>query len=92
MNKTYFNNNNGNSYEVLARYFDDVMLLKTESNNYIVARWIKGNEWGSGHYWLNNFEGAKNDFLEIAYTTYKDDNAWFELVSKDEFDSIYMEV
>lgn len=89
---TYFNNKNGNAYEVLARYFDDVMLLKTESNNYIVARWIKDGEWGSGHYWLNDFEGAKNDFLEIAYTTYKDDNAQFELVSKDEFDSIYMEV
>lgn len=90
--KTYFNNANGNTYEVLARYFDDVMLLKTESNNYIVARWIKGNEWGSGHYWLNDFKGAKNDFLKIAYATYKDDNAWLELVSKDEFDSIYMEV
>lgn len=41
MNKTYFNNKNGNAYEVLARYFDDVMLLKTESNNYIVARYME---------------------------------------------------
>ena len=66
MNKTYFNNNNGNKYEVLARYFDDVMLLKTESNNYIVARWIKSGEWGSGHYWMNNKEGAYNDFYQIV--------------------------
>ena len=89
---TYFNNKNGNAYEVLARYFDDVMLLKTESNNYIVARWVKGNEWGSGHYWMDDFESAKNDFLEIAYTTYKEDNAWMELISKEEFNSIYEEV
>lgn len=89
---TYFNNANGNTYEILARYFDDVMLLKTESNNYIVARWIQGNEWGSGHYWMNNFEGAKNDFLNIAYATYKDDNAWCELISKETFNEIYEEV
>lgn len=88
---TYFNNNNGNAYEVLARYFDDVMLLKTESNNYIVARWISGGEWGSGHYWMDDFESAKNDFLEIAYTTYKEDNAWMELISKEEFNTIYEE-
>ena len=41
---------------------------------------------------MNDFENAKNDFLEIAYTTYKDDNAWFELISKEEFDTIYTEV
>ena len=88
---TYFNNKNGNTYEVLARYFDDVMLLKTESNNYIVARWISNGEWGSGHYWMDDFESAKNDFLEIAYTTYKEDNAWMELISKVEFNTIYEE-
>lgn len=66
MNKTYFNNNNGNKYEVLAKYFDDVMLLKTETNNYIVARWIKNGEWGSGHYWMSNKEGAYNDFYKIV--------------------------
>lgn len=64
--KTYFNNANGCKYEVLARYFDDVMLLKTESNNYIVARWIKNNEWGSGHYWMDNEESAYNDFYHIV--------------------------
>ena len=89
---TYFNNKNGNAYEVLARYFDDVMLLKTESNNYIVARWVSNGEWGSGHYWMDDFESAKNDFLEIAYTTYKEDNAWMELISKEEFNTIYEEV
>lgn len=88
----YFNNANGNTYEILARYFDDVMLLKTESNNYIVARWIQGNEWGSGHYWMNDFENAKNDFLEIAYTTYKNDNTMLEVISKEEFDDVFMEV
>ena len=88
---TYFNNKNGNTYEVLATYFDDVMLLKTESNNYIVARWISDGEWGSGHYWMDDFESAKNDFLEIAYTTYKEDNAWMELISKEEFNAIYEE-
>lgn len=64
--KTYFNNNNGNTYEVLARYFDEVMLLKTESNNYIVARWISNSEWGSGHYWMHNKEDAYNDFYNIV--------------------------
>ena len=88
---TYFNIKNGNTYEVLARYFDDVMLLKTELNNYIVARWINNGEWGSGHYWMDDFESAKNDFLEIAYTTYKEDNAWMELISKEEFNAIYEE-
>lgn len=62
----YFNNKNGNAYEVLARYFDDVMLLKTESNNYIVVRWISNGKWGSGHYWMDNEEGACNDFYQIV--------------------------
>lgn len=66
MNKTYFNNNNGNTYEVLARYFDEVMLLKSEGGNYIVARWIKNGEWGSGHYWMNDKEGACDDFYNIV--------------------------
>lgn len=92
MNKTYFNNKNGNTYEVLARYFDDVMLLKTEAGNYIVARWINNGEWGSGHYWMNDFESAKNDFLEVSYMTYKEDNACTELISKEEFKAIYEEV
>lgn len=63
---TYFNNKNGNKYEILARYFNDVMLLKTESNNYIVARWIKDDEWGHGHYWMDNKESAYNDFYKIV--------------------------
>lgn len=63
---TYFNNANGNKYEVLHKYFDDVMLLKSKEGNYIVARWIKGNEWGCGHYWLDNKEGAYNDFCTIV--------------------------
>lgn len=63
---TYFNNNNGNKYEILARYFDDAMLLKTESNNYIVARWISNGEWGSGHYWMDNKESAYNNFYTIV--------------------------
>ena len=62
----YFNNKNGNVYEILATYFDDAMLLKTESNNYIVARWIDNGEWGSGHYWMNDKEGAYNDFYSIV--------------------------
>ena len=62
----YFNNANGNTYEVLARYFDEVMLLKSEKGNYIVARWINNNEWGSGHYWMENEEGAYNDFCNIV--------------------------
>ena len=66
MNKTYFNNKNGNTYEVLARYFDDVMLLKSEGGNYIVARWINNGKWGSGHYWMNNKEDAYNDFYTIV--------------------------
>lgn len=64
--KTYFNNNNGNKYEILARYFDEAMLLKTESDNYIVARWISNGEWGSGHYWMDNEEDAYNDFYQIV--------------------------
>lgn len=66
MNKTYFNNKNGNVYEVLATYFDEVMLLKSEGGNYIVARWIKNHEWGSGHYWMDNEEGAYNDFYNLV--------------------------
>ena len=30
MNKTYFNNNNGNTYEVLAHYFDEAMYNEVE--------------------------------------------------------------
>lgn len=63
---TYFNNNNGNTYEVLARYFDEVMLLKSEGGNYIVARWINNGEWGSGHYWMDDAESAYNDFYNIV--------------------------
>ncbi len=70
MMKLYFNNANGCEYEVLARYFNDVMLLKSEGGNYIVARWIHGNEWGSGHYWMNDFENAKKDFIKIAWEEY----------------------
>ena len=45
---TYFNNKNGNAYEVLARYFDEAILLKSEGGNYIVARWISDGEWEAG--------------------------------------------
>lgn len=64
----YFNNANGHSYKIIARYNDDVMLLETEDKNYIVALWIDHNTatWGSGHYWMSNFELAKQDFCEMV--------------------------
>lgn len=92
MNKTYFNNKNGNAYEVLARYFDDVMLLKTESNNYIVARWIKDGEWGSGHYWMDNKEGAYNDFCEIVMDDLNDRMEGRNYITINKVKELYEEV
>lgn len=91
MNKTYFNNKNGNTYEVLARYFDDVMLLKSEGGNYIVARWINNGEWGSGHYWMTDKKGAVDDFFKTAYEEYKYNHAWEEQMTIEEFKKFYEE-
>jgi hypothetical protein len=63
----YFNNDNGERYEILARIGNDVMLLQTMNGNYIVARWINDNSWGAGHYWMNNRSGAWKDFFKLAY-------------------------
>lgn len=65
--KMYFNNENGERYEILARVHDEVMLLQTISGNYIVARWIEGNSWGAGHYWMSNRSEAWKDFFKLAY-------------------------
>ena len=89
---TYFNNKNGNAYEVLARYFDDVMLLKTESNNYIVARWISNGEWGGGHYWMNNKEGAYNDFYEIVTDALNERMEGKNYITIDKVKELYEEV
>ena len=88
----YFNNKNGNTYEILARYFDDVMLLKTESNNYIVARWINNGEWGSGHYWMNNKEGAYNDFYSIVTDAINERMAGKNYITIDKVRELYTEV
>ena len=88
---TYFNNKNGNAYEILARYFDDVMLLKSEGGNYIVARWISGGEWGSGHYWMDDKQGAIDDFFNTAYNEYKDNHAWEDYMTIEEFKRFYEE-
>ena len=68
-----YNTGNKQHYKILARYFDDVMLLETKRHHYIVARWIEitdedffMGEWGSGHYWMDNEEGAYNDFYSIV--------------------------
>lgn len=92
MNKTYFHNNNGNKYEVLARYFDDVMLLKSKEGNYIVARWIDGNEWGSGHYWMNNEEGAYNDFYSIVTDALNERMNGRNYITIDKIKELYEEV
>lgn len=92
MNKTYFNNKNGNAYEVLARYFDDVMLLKTESDNYIVARWISNGEWGSGHYWMNDKEGAYNDFYSIVTDAINERMNGRNYITIDKVKELYEEV
>lgn len=72
--ETYFyNTGNKQHYKILARYFDNVMLLESKNHNYIVARWIRDTnehffmgEWGSGHYWMDNKQGAINDFYQIV--------------------------
>lgn len=91
MNRTYFNNANGNRYEVLAKYFDEVMLLKTANNYYIVARWIKGNEWGSGHYWLDNKEGAYNDFYNIVVNALNERMKGRNYITINKVKELYME-
>ena len=88
----YFNNKNGNVYEVLARYFDDAMLLKTESNNYIVARWIVNGEWGSGHYWMNDKEGAYNDFYSIVTDAINGRMSGRNYITIDKVKELYEEV
>lgn len=65
--KMYFNNNNGERYEILARVYNEVMLLRSMNGHYIVARCVKNNEWGAGHYWMDNCSGAWKDFFKIAY-------------------------
>lgn len=90
--KTYFNNANGNKYEVLARYFDEVMLLKTESNNYIVARWINNGEWGSGHYWMKNKEDAYNDFYNIVTNALNERMNDSNYITIDKVKELYEEV
>ena len=65
--KMYFDNDNGERYEILTRFRDDVMLLQTTSGNYIVARWIKGGSWGAGHYWMDERSKAWKDFFKLAY-------------------------
>ena len=92
MNKLYFNNANGSEYEVLEKYFDEVMLLKTENNYYIVARWIKGNEWGSGHYWMNNKEGAYNDFYQIVTDTLNERMEGRNYITINKVKELYKEV
>lgn len=90
--KTYFNNANGCKYEVLAKYFDDAMLLKTESNNYIVARWISNGEWGSGHYWMNDKEGAYNDFYSIVTDAINERMNGRNYITIDKVKELYEEV
>ena len=90
MNKLYFHNANGSKYEVLAHYFNDVMLLKTKSNNYIVARWINNDEWGCGHYWMDNKEGAYNDFYRIV--TEEINNVRMIETTIEEIKNLYLEV
>lgn len=65
--RMYFNNENGERYEILARVHNEVMLLQTTGGNYIVARWIEGGSWGAGHYWMGDRSGAWKDFLKLAY-------------------------
>lgn len=94
---TYFyNTGNKQYYKILAKYFNDVMLLETENHNYIVARWFRDTneyffmgEWGSGHYWMNNKQGAINDFFNIAYEEYKYHHAQKEQMTIDEFKKLY---
>lgn len=84
--KMYFNNENGERYEILARVHDEVMLLQTASGNYIVARWIKNNSWGAGHYWMSDRSKAWKDFLKLAY------EASGENMSYNEFIEMFREV
>lgn len=97
--ETYFyNTGNKEYYKILARYFDDVMLLETKNHNYIVARWVRDTnehffmgEWGCGHYWMNNKQDAINDFFKIAYEEYQNNHAWEEQMTIDEFKKFYEE-
>ena len=96
---TYFNNKNGNAYEVLARYFDDVMLLETKRHHYIVARWVETTdedffmgEWCSGHYWMDNEEGAYNDFYEIVTDAINERMEGKNYITIDKVKELYAEV
>lgn len=92
MNKTYFNNANGNKYEVLHKYFDDVMLLKSKEDNYIVARWINNGEWGSGHYWMDNKDDAYNDFYKIVTDALNERMNGRNYITIDKVKELYEEV
>lgn len=97
--ETYFyNTGNKQHYKILARYFDDVMLLETKNHNYIVARWVGITDedffmggWGSGHYWMDNKQGAIDDFFNTAYEEYKYNHAWEEQMTIEEFKRFYEE-
>lgn len=84
--KMYFNNENGERYEILARVRDEVMLLQTMNGNYVVARWIRGNSWGAGRYWMTDRSKAWKDFFELAY------EAIGENMSYNEFIEMFREV
>lgn len=90
MNRTYFNNN-GSIYEIITRYFDTVMLLKSKEGNYIVARWddIKKGSPGMSYSWGNNKQKAVNDFFNIVYEEYKNDHAFEEQITIEEFKKFY---
>lgn len=84
--KVYFNNENGERYEILARVHDEVMLLQTTTGNYIVARWIKNDSWGAGHYWMTDRSEAWKDFFQLAY------EASGENMSYNQFIEMFREV
>ena len=65
--RMYFNNENGERYEILARVHNEVMLLQATGGNYIVARWIEGSSWGTDHYWMGDRSKAWKDFFKLAY-------------------------
>ena len=91
MNKTYFNNSNGNIYEIMKRCFDKVMLLKSKKGNYIVTRWgdIKKGSPVINHYWGNNKQEAVNDFFNIAYEEYKNNHVLEKQITIEEFKEFY---
>ena len=92
MDMYFYNTGSKQHYKILARYFDDVMLLKTESNNYIVARWISNGDWESGHYWLDNEEGAYNDFYSIVTDAINERMNGRNYITIDKVKELYEEV